>query len=188
MAICATIASSGQFPLRGLTSLQEDNMNRFTTTIKTSIIGASAFALMTQSAFAADSPKSGSDKGVIYFTAAVADELEGWETPFQPGIFVMTGVVRTDPEGSLFDKTYTRCAGQRALLDGKYASSGTCTIFGADGDKAFLTFEVGQFTFVGGTGKYKGITGAGTTSTDRIYQGKNDWAIIMAFEKNWEIK
>jgi hypothetical protein len=188
MATCATIASSGQFRLRGLTRLQEDKMNSFTTSIAASILGASAFAFMAQSASAADFPKSGSDKGVIYFTAAVADELEGWETPFQPGLYVMTGVTRTDPEGGPFDKIYSRCVGQRALLDGKYVSNGTCTGYGTDGDKLFLTFEVGKFTLVGGTGKFKGITGVGTVKADRIYQGKNDWAIIMAFEKNWEIK
>lgn len=151
-------------------------------------IAASLLALTAASASAADFPKSGSDKGVIYFTAATADELDGWETPFQPGIFVMAGVVRTDPEGGPFDKIYTRCVGQRALLDGKFASSGTCIGYGTDGDKLFLTFEVGKFTLVGGTGKFKGITGVGTTKADRIYQGKNDWAIIMAFEKSWEIK
>jgi hypothetical protein len=188
MAICATIASSGQFRLHGLTSLLEDIMNRFKKTFALSILGASAFALMAQGASAADFPKSGSDKGVIYFTAATAEELEGWETPFQPGLYVMTGVTRTDPEGGPFDKIYSRCVGVRALLDGKYASNGTCTGYATDGDKLFLTFEVGKFNLVGGTGKFKGITGVGTVKADRIYQGKNDWAIIMAFEKNWEIK
>jgi hypothetical protein len=151
-------------------------------------IAASFLTLTAASASAADFPKSGSEKGVIYFTAAVADELDGWETPFQPGIYVMTGVVRTDPAGSAFDKSYVRCVGERALLSGKFATVGACTQTDTEGDKAFVTFETGKYAYVGGTGKYKGLTGGGPVTSERIYQGKNDWAVIMAFEKQWEIK
>jgi hypothetical protein len=169
-------------------SLQEDNMNRFKRTLALSFLGASAFAFTAQSAFSADFPKSGGNKGVIYLTAAVTDQLEGWEAPLQPGIFVMTGVLRTEAPDSGFDKSFVRCVGERALLSGKYASSGTCTQTAADGDKVFSAFQVGQSTFVGGTGKFKGITGVSTLTAERIYQGKDDFAIIMSFEGTYEIK
>jgi hypothetical protein len=188
MMICATIACSGQYQLSCLTSIQEANMSQFKKTIALSILGASAFAWMSQSAFAAELPKSGSNKGVIYLTAAVTDQLDGWEAPLQPGIFVMTGVLRTETPGSAFDKLYVRCVGERALLDGKYASTGACTQIAADGDKVFSTFKVGQSTFVGGTGKFKGITGVSALTAERIYQGKDDFAIIMSFEGTYEIK
>jgi hypothetical protein len=188
MVNCATIASSGQFRLHGLTSLLEDNMNRFKKTFALSILGASAFAFMAQGASAADFPKNGANKGVIYLTAAVTDQLDGWEAPLQPGIFVMTGVLRTEAPDSGFDKSFVRCVGERALLSGKYASTGTCTQIAADGDMVFSRFQVGQSTFVGGTGKFKGITGVSALTAERIYQGKNDFAIIMSFEGTWEIK
>ena len=151
-------------------------------------IAASLLTLTASGATAANFPKSGSEKGVIYFTASVADELDGWDTPFQPGIYVMTGVVRTDPAGSAFDKSYVRCVGERALLGGKFSTAGSCTQTDTEGDKAFVTFETGKYAYVGGTGKYKGLTGGGPVTSERIYQGKNDWAVVMAFEKQWEVK
>lgn len=74
------------------------------------------------------------------------------------------------------------------MIAGAYTDSGTCTETGKDGDKTFVTYGPETFTYVGGTGKYKGITGGGTFKSDPVYLGKKDAAFIVSFEKHREIK
>jgi hypothetical protein len=149
---------------------------------------ASMLALTSASASAADFPKSGSVKATSYDTSITVEALDGWEADFQPDIFVLTGLLRSEKEGGPFDKTFMRCIGQGALIAGAYKNSGTCTETDKDGDKIFITFETGTFTFVSGTGKYKGITGGGTSKSEIAFQGPKDVVLITSHEKHWEIK
>jgi hypothetical protein len=156
-------------------------MNRFTTTI-------TALLLTSASASAADFPKSGSTKATGYLTATVIGQLDGWVADWQPDSYVITGILRNDMEGGPFDKSFIRCIGVEAMVAGQFWDNGTCTETDKDGDKIFITYGVGKFAYVGGTGKYKGITGGGTNSGDPIFQDGKNWAAVVAFEKNWEIK
>ena len=163
-------------------------MNAFKTIIAASFLGASAFALAAHSAFAAELPKSGSTKATGYQTFVFADALDGWDTAFQPDIFVMTAVIRNEKEGGPFDKNTMRCVGQEAIIAGAYKNSGTCTETDTDGDKMFIAFGSGTFTYLSGTGKYKGITGGGTIRSEIVFQGPKSRATISSYEKHWEIK
>lgn len=158
-------------------------MNSFTTAI-----AASTLALTAASASAAEFPKSGSTKATSYYTQTIVDELEGWEADWQPNVYVLTGILRNAVDGGPFDKNFLRCIGQSAMVAGAYTDSGTCTETDKDSDKIFITYGPDSFTYVGGTGKYKGITGGGTFKADPVYIGKKDSAFIISFEKNWAIK
>jgi hypothetical protein len=158
-------------------------MNSFTTALAASLLASAA-----ASAFAADFPKSGSTKATGYLTAAITDQLDGWDADWQPENYVLTGIIRNETDGGPFDKSFLRCIGVEAMVAGKYWDNGTCTETDTDGDKIFITYGVGTFTFVGGTGKYKGITGGGTNSGSPIFQDKKNAAYVVVFEKTWEMK
>jgi hypothetical protein len=151
-------------------------------------IAASLLAFTAASASAADFPKSGSTKATGYETSVTVDALDGWEADMQPDVFVQTGILRNEKEGGPFDKNVVRCIGQEAMVSGTYATSGTCTETDKDGDKIFITFTAGAFTYVSGTGKYKGITGGGTAASEIVFQSPKTVALVTAYEKHWEIK
>lgn len=158
-------------------------MNCFQLTIAASLLGLAA-----ASAQAAEFPQTGSTKSIGYLTASVIDELEGWEAEWQPNIYVATGNIRNEKEGGPFDNTFVRCIGQQAMVAGKFSSSGTCTQIDKDGDKVFITSAPDAFTFIGGTGKYKGITGGGTYKGEPMIQNDKGWAVYVSYESHWKIK
>ena len=158
-------------------------MNCFHLAIFTSVL-----ALTASSVPAAEFPKSGATKATGYTVGSAVDGDEGWETGSQPELFVMNGVIRNDKEGGPFDKNFLRCIGQYVTIAGKFVTSGTCTETDKAGDKIFMTFNADGFTYIGGTGKYKGITGGGTTKIENVFEGKKGWASIESYEKHWEIK
>ena len=154
----------------------------------TTALAASLLAVTAASASAADFPKSGSTKGTTYLIETFVDELEGWQAEWQPYINVSVGVIRDEKEGGPFDKNFMRCVAQQAMVAGKSSLGGSCTETDKDGDMIFIAYGAGEFTFVGGTGKYQGITGGGTNKVETIHEGKKNWAGILSSEKHWEIK
>jgi hypothetical protein len=130
----------------------------------------------------------GAKGGRTYIVGSAVDGHEGWETDSQPELFVSSGVIRNEKEGGPFDKNYLRCIGNDVKIAGKYLASGTCTETDKAGDKIFITFTADGFTFIGGTGTYKGITGGGTSQFEDVFDGKKNWASIESYEKHWEIK
>ncbi len=111
------------------------------------------------------------------------DELDGWEADWQPNLNVGMGVIRNETEGGPFDKSFMRCIGQDAMAAGKYLTNGSCTETDAAGDKIFITYNAESFTFAGGTGKYKGITGGGTIKFETVFQGGKIWAGIASLRE-----
>ena len=156
--------------------------------ILTTAFAASLLALTSAGASAADFPKSGTTKATGYMTQTTVDELDGWEADWQPNLNMAMGIIRNETAGGPFDKSFLRCIGQDAMVAGKYVSNGTCTETDTAGDKIFITYGADAFTFIGGTGKYKGITGGGTSKSETIFQGAKNWAGVVSFEKHWEIK
>jgi len=78
------------------------------------------------------------------------------------------GVTRSDRQGGMFDSMTARCVGTREIAAGVMTSQGSCTEMYPDGSQTFSTYYskgplsgqlTGVHTFVGGTGKYAGITG-----------------------------
>ena len=151
-------------------------------------IAASMLALTVTSASAAEFPKTGDTKATGYMTSTPVEQLDGWEADWQPEIYVQTGIIRNEKDGGPFDRSFLRCIGVAAMVAGQFSDSGTCTETDKDGDKIFITYGVGTFTFIGGTGKYKGMAGGGTVKADVAFQDKKNGAYILAFEKHWAIK
>ena len=81
--------------------------------------------------------------------------------------YEMTGAIRSNPPGGMFDKHTFRCVGMNASLDGKSTGSTVCEAIDADGDKRLSYFSLGSDGKVTrenitGTGKYEGMVATGT--------------------------
>ena len=84
-----------------------------------------------------------------------------------------------------------RCLFYREAVGGKDKGSGACTETDSDGDKVFSTFDAGTriHTLIGGTGKYKGISGtAPITVTPLPAPGPGLGAIVVEHRVTWQFK
>ncbi len=103
-----------------------------------------------------------------------------------------TGVVRTRDGSKLLDNLAIRCLEEsRARPDG-YAFTGTCIETDGDGDRLYMTYEGpegGDIALLGGTGKYKDLTGKGTWSVaDAPGNTANLFAFTLTYDVNWTTK
>lgn len=97
-------------------------------------------------------------------------------TPKQSvGTYRLLGTLRTVPAGSLFDMMSSQCFGAWSNLDGSFSNWGHCEYVDASGDKVLLRFtrmnsENGRYEFLGGTGKFTGLTGTNDYRATRFPQ------------------
>ncbi len=84
-----------------------------------------------------------------------------------------------------------RCILYRENLGGKFKANGACTETDGDGDKVFTTFEsvTRVHTLIGGTGKYKGISGTAPFTSEVLpAPGEGLTASIVDHKVTWEFK
>lgn len=91
------------------------------------------------------------------------------------GTYECLGVILADGGDGPLHGASSRCLGAWHTIKGAWEDAGSCVATRPDKDQAFLRYSAtgksggsgtGTFTFVGGTGKLAGITGAGeSTST-----------------------
>ena len=80
----------------------------------------------------------------------------------------MAGVIKSKPSDQAIDGSIQTCIGAMVVTEGKAeAGSGYCDTVDADGDVWWLSWSAGPvestWTVIGGTGKYKDLTGRGQT-------------------------
>jgi len=121
-----------------------------------------AAVLTATAAGAAEAPKAGSVKHAAYTvcrqTAAIDLGEVGSDTSAD-----CTGIVKADGGGA-FDNLALHCLEGSVARKAGYKFTGSCVETDGDGDKIFLTYEgpeSGPVDVLGGTGKFKGITGKG---------------------------
>lgn len=111
-------------------------------------------------AFAAELPRAGK----FDFIACLAGKQT--EIVYGPDHIVGTadtlGTQRSNPPGSLFDTTSSRCIYRYSYIDGKYDADGFCEFYDAQGDTYLLKFyrppgQAGILDGLQGTGKYSGM-------------------------------
>ena len=74
------------------------------------------------------------------------------------------GIVRNLESEKHPDNLAIHCLETTSARPEAYKYSGTCEQIDSDGDKLFMTYEgskTGQIKWIGGTGKYAGVTGSG---------------------------
>jgi len=142
------------------------------------LLGASSFA------GAAELPKSGK------FTSQFGWIFKGDAQQLGPDRSVSTGVVSGvmfNTGGKAFlNQALTECALILDVNKDQVDAKGTCTMTDADGDKAFLEWKCagkmpacpGDQSFIGGTGKYAGLSGPSKFQGNFIGKtgaGWSDW-------------
>lgn len=139
---------------------------------------------------AADFPQSGEASFDRYLTGRMVANAK---TPVGSGeLWQETGVTRNIKGEAPFDRLEDVCLGSDTLLGGKPTRlAGTCVKTDKDGDKILVTFGGGKegWEIVGGTGKYKGMTGAGTAGKYELLQDRpDDWVAVSHETIKWQIK
>jgi len=103
-----------------------------------------------------------------------------------------TGIVKTRDSSKLLDNLAIRCMEESKARPQGYAFTGTCIETDGDGDKIFMTYEgpeSGDIALLGGTGKYKAITGKGTWSVaDAPGNTAQLFAFTLTYDVSWTTK
>jgi hypothetical protein len=121
--------------------------------------------LASAPAFAGELPKEGSYDFTSCWSGLGNDIT--FSKTHTASSYEMTGAIRSNPPGGIFDKETFRCVGMNASLGGKNTSSTVCEATDADGNKRLTYFSLGSDgkvtrEFVVGTGKYEGMVTTGT--------------------------
>ena len=156
-------------------------MNRITPIV--SFLALAAFCF-TSSATAGDLPKSGKYSGHYGWTFTGQVQQLGEDRTIYAG--VVPGVMFNDKGKGFMHKSRVDCSIYNDVNKGRANAKGTCVVTDADGDKIFVEWQCsgkmpacpGNERFVGGTGKYKGITGEQTFQGNFIGDtgaGWSDW-------------
>jgi len=122
-------------------------------------------SIAASSAFAAEMPKEGNYDYTACWSGV--NNVVTFSKTHTGSSYEMTGSVRSNTPGGMFDKETFRCVGMDASLGGKNTGSTVCEAADADGNKRLTYFSVGSDgkvtrEFVVGTGKYEGMVTTGT--------------------------
>ena len=103
-----------------------------------------------------------------------------------------TGIVKTRDGSKLLDNLAIRCEEDAKARPEGYAFTGTCIQTDNQGDKLFMTYEgpeSGTIALLGGTGKYKDVTGTGTWSVvDAPGNNAQLFLFTLTYDVNWTTK
>jgi hypothetical protein len=117
------------------------------------------------SAFAAELPKEGSYDFTSCWSGV--NNAVTFSNTHTATSYEMTGAIRSNPPGGMFDKETFRCVGMNAAFGGKNTGSTVCEATDADANKRLTYFSLGNDgkvtrEFIVGTGKYEGMVTTGT--------------------------
>jgi hypothetical protein len=143
-------------------------------------------------AFAADAfPSSGSAKLAAYAVCRSAVMIDMGPVGSNSSAECV-GIVKTTDGSKLLDNLAIRCEEDAKARPEGYAFTGTCIQTDSDGDKIFMTYEgpeSGTVAIIGGTGKYKDITGSGNWSvTDAPGNNANLFLFTLTYDMTWTMK
>jgi len=137
-------------------------MNRNTFVAYALIVAA---ACLSSPAPAADLPKSGTYSAHYAWTFTGQVQELGANRSVYVG--VLPGVIFNDAGKGFLHKARVDCTLMNDVNQGRANANGTCVVTDADGDKVFVEWKCagampacpGDERWVGGTGKYNGISG-----------------------------
>ena len=108
-----------------------------------------------------------------------------------------SGIYISDTEGGFLHNASIHFLGAFHAVKGAFEETGGMVLTAPDGDKAFVTYKgsgnlgkdaKGTYTYVGGTGKYTGITGGGEFTRSHLQPAsKGGWSAITLFKGNWKL-
>lgn len=102
-----------------------------------------------------------------------------------------SGITRNDAGGSMFNNMSARCLGTREAIGSQVSNRGFCIDMDTDGDQVFSTYEAkgnaGAHTFVGGSGKYAGISGIAEYTGQTIKSSDDRGMAVVAHKATWKL-
>jgi hypothetical protein len=100
-----------------------------------------------------------------------------------------TGITRNVKEEGPFNDMSVRCLRHQSSVGEAFHLSGSCVETDKDGDNVFTTFDDKNHYIIGGTGKYKGITGTVPYTYVDLHEAVGGRpANIVNHKATWEIK
>ena len=145
-------------------------------------------AFPATSTFAQDFPKKGEaevDTYYVFDTRATFPKNELGAA----GIDEFNGVSRNVKGEGPFNDMSVYCLAHWTMIGDAYKSNGSCIETDRDGDNIFVTFDEGSDYLLGGTGKYKGITGKSPyTATELRANASGRATYVVNHKRIWEIK
>jgi hypothetical protein len=144
---------------------------------------AVVLTLCTAPAAAAEFPKTGSAEYDTYYVDNVVAKIDSGAGT---GVIGITRNVKG--EGSFHDMS-VRCLYHWSVVGETNHVNGSCVHTDKDGDNVFATFDDKTTTLIGGTGKYKGITGTVSYNNVELHDTVGGRAALITNHKaTWEIK
>jgi hypothetical protein len=132
-------------------------------------------------------PPSGETTTVTHYTGLVIN-TEYLGDGASESLVEMTGISRNTVGQSAFDGMDAHCLMLSAIIGGKPRREGACTQTDRDGDHAFTSFDSAAYKLIGGTGKYKGISGSGLYSvTPEPSAEPGRYGYVMKHDTTWTI-
>jgi hypothetical protein len=138
-------------------------------------------------AVSAEFPKTGEAE---YDTYYVGNSVAKIDSGVGTGTIVdETGITRNVKGEGPFHDMSVRCLFHWSVVGETHHLNGSCVETDKDGDNVFTTFDDKNHYLIGGTGKYKGITGTVPYTVVQIHDtvgGRTAW--IVNHKATWEIK
>jgi hypothetical protein len=108
------------------------------------------------------------------------------------------GISRNDRGSGMFENMAVRCMGTREAVGSQVTSRGSCVDLDRDGDQLFTTYEskgnpsagaplIGTHVFVGGTGKYLGISGKSDYTVEPLKGSDNITGFVVRHKASWKL-
>jgi hypothetical protein len=148
---------------------------------------ALVLTLCAAPALSAEFPKTGEAE---YDTYYVGNPVAKFDSGAGTGAIVdETGITRNVKGEGPFHDMSVRCLYHMSLVGETLHLNGSCVETDKDGDNVFTTFDDKNHYLMGGTGKYKGITGTVPYTVVELHEtvgGRS--AVIVNHKASWEIK
>jgi hypothetical protein len=183
------------FSMHKLDKEREGNKMRNYVCILLAMLVTTMVLVFSVSTVYSETAKEGSDTGKNYATGTSKALPMGEERLHVT--YEGSGIYVSDIEEGFLNNASMHFLGALHAVNGAFEESGFMVSTVPDGDKVFATWKgsgnlgkdaKGTYTYVGGTGKYTGITGGGEFTRSNLQPpSKGVWAAITLFTGNWKL-
>ena len=133
-------------------------------------------------------PPSGTTHFTTYFAVHPAHELKMVDDS-SISVVELVGITRNPDGEPYFDNLVVRCLASIRVVNGKQDLYGACRETDQDGDYTSTTFDSKAHYFIGGTGKYKGITGTAPFTVQALpAPDEGLGALVIPHEVSWKFQ
>jgi hypothetical protein len=148
---------------------------------------AVVLTLCAAPAVSAEFPKTGEAEYETYYVDNPVAKIDGGVGTGT--IIDETGITRNVKREGPFHDMSVRCLYHWSVVGETNHLNGSCVHTDKDGDNIFATFDDKTTTLMGGTGKYKGITGTVSYTMRELHDTAGDRnAFVINHKATWEIK